>query len=320
MKTPVETPTTVITGALGSGKTTIIVNLVKQLPQDYKLVWLKNEYGDVNIDSELANESNIKTAEVLNGCLCCVLIGKLSDAIAEILQKYSPERLIIETAGTAHPFPIVNEIHNTEGIFLDGLITVVDALNYQVFEDKSYLARKQAEYVDLFIINKTGLVKEKELEDVLDDVYDLYPNTPKVQTKDGTVQPDLLIGLDSRFISKGGIEDLSEVYTPEEGHKEKQKHYHHADDVDTFSFSSALTFNLDKLEKALASLKPTLFYRIKGIVKSPKGFMLLNVVLGRVTWQKLSKYSGDTRITLMGRNISKLESDVVESITNCENT
>src|SRR5690242_204186 len=104
-------PTTVVTGYLGAGKTTIILNLIKQLQEDYQVVWLKNEYGNLSIDSELAKEHNIEVKEMLNGCLCCVLVGKLKDALHEIIRDYTPDRIIIESSGTAYPLPIVLEIN-----------------------------------------------------------------------------------------------------------------------------------------------------------------------------------------------------------------
>jgi len=99
-------PVTVFTGFLGAGKTTIIINLLKQMPPDYKMVMLKNEFGNIEVDSKLVKDSNIKVTEMLNGCLCCILVGKLGNAINEILEKYSPDHILIETSGSAYPAPI----------------------------------------------------------------------------------------------------------------------------------------------------------------------------------------------------------------------
>src|SRR5690606_29903324 len=106
----------------------------------------KNAFGDVNIDSELAKSSHIQTKEILNGCLCCVLVGKLHDALEEIVQKYEHlDRLIIETAGTAYPFPVINEILKVKGLRLDGMVKVIDVLNFERLEDTSFFAKEQAD-------------------------------------------------------------------------------------------------------------------------------------------------------------------------------
>ena len=165
-------PITVFTGYLGAGKTTIILNVIKSLKEGYKVVWLKNEFGNVEIDSELAKESHIAVKEMINGCLCCVLVGKLGEAIKELISTYSPDRIIIETSGSAYPAPIAWEIRKLtkEGVQvkLDSIINVIDAINFSGYEDKSYTAKIQAEYTDLILINKHEEVKEEELDHVLD--------------------------------------------------------------------------------------------------------------------------------------------------------
>jgi G3E family GTPase len=89
-----QIPVTVFTGFLGSGKTTIIINLLKQMPKSYKIVMLKNEFGNVEVDSKLMQDSNIEVTEMLNGCLCCILVGKLGNALNEILEKYTPDHIL----------------------------------------------------------------------------------------------------------------------------------------------------------------------------------------------------------------------------------
>jgi G3E family GTPase len=104
--TQTKIPVTVFTGFLGAGKTTIILSLLKNVPPDYKigkysrmshtirlltcliLVVLKNEFGDVEVDSALVRESNIEVQEMLNGCLCCVLVGQMKNALLELKGKY----------------------------------------------------------------------------------------------------------------------------------------------------------------------------------------------------------------------------------------
>src|ERR1700758_5520236 len=92
-------PITIITGFLGSGKTTLILNLVPQVPKNYRLALIKNEFGDVAIDSQLASASAISgVKELLNGCICCNLVGSLSDALDELRISQKPDRIVIETS------------------------------------------------------------------------------------------------------------------------------------------------------------------------------------------------------------------------------
>jgi G3E family GTPase len=297
-----QIPVTVITGFLGSGKTTIIINLIEQLPQDYKVVWLKNEYGDKNIDKVLAAESNIRTAEMLNGCLCCVLVGKLGNALKEIIETQNPDRIIIETSGTAYPAPVVWEIEKIPELQLDGVITVIDAVNFAGYRDKSVAAKLQTKYTDLIVINKTSLVNPEELDQRLDDVYELNALTPKIKTADGVIDKDLLLGIDSKLVINP--EDLEFTKT---GEIEV-----HDDEVETFAFETDQVMNKSQLDQLLKGLDSEYFYRIKGVVQTTKGkYELLNYVQGRIDWQQLHKYQGDTVVTFMGKNILKSQTDLI---------
>jgi G3E family GTPase len=303
MKSKIQT--NVFLGNLGAGKTTIILSLIKQLPKDYKVVWLKNEYGDVNIDSELAKENNIKTAEIMNGCICCVLIGRLGDAIKEIQEKYNPERLIIETAGTAYPFPIINEINKNPNLDLDSILNVIDILNFDKFGDKGHLAREQAEYIDLVILNKVELAKEKfeseKIEDILDEIYDLYPDTPKIESRNGEVDKEIILGIDSKLPELAG------------NNSEELHHIHNDSEITSFSFENTdKTFTKEEIENLLRSLNPSDYYRIKGIIKLENDYFLLNYVYGRITWEKVKRYNGNSKITFIGKGI--VQNDVLDKL------
>ena len=113
------------------------------------------------MDSELAKESNVQVTEMLNGCLCCVLVGQMKNALLEIQATQSPNRIIIETSGSAFPAPIAWQIREIQeqGFGLDSIITVVDCVNFKGYEDTSYTARLQAKYTDLILMNKHELVR-----------------------------------------------------------------------------------------------------------------------------------------------------------------
>jgi G3E family GTPase len=294
-------PTTVFTGALGAGKTTIISNLVSQFPETYSAIWLKNEYGDVNVDSALAEGRNIIPKEILNGCLCCVLIGKLSEALKEIVEKYDVDRLIIETAGTAYPYPIVKEVGKLSSLKLDGLIMVIDALNFEKFSDKSALARSQTKYIDLIVMNKVGLVDKDTLDRVEDEVFEIYSGVPKIYTEDGNIDKSILVGIDSKQITHDEIENNT-------------VHVHHSDEVDVINFVTKEKLDVEKLKKFLEELNPQDFYRSKGIIKTAEGAILVNVVLGRVTIEPAINYKGDTKLAIMGNGIKNLEDSIMGSL------
>merc|ERR1712093_162468 len=194
-----DIPVSVFTGFLGAGKTTIILSLLKQLPKDYKVVLLKNEFGDVEVDSQLAKESAVEAvSEILNGCMCCVLVGQMRTALLEIKDKFAPDRIIIESSGSAFPATLAWQVRQLEdeGLKLDSVVTVIDCLNFTGYEDTSPTAKMQAKYTDLLLLNKHELASERQLDNVLDSLYELNTETPKLKiSRTEPPKPDLIFGL-----------------------------------------------------------------------------------------------------------------------------
>jgi len=191
---------------LGAGKTSLILKCLPQLPRDHKAVLLKNEFGDVQVDSQLAKQSNLSAvSEILNGCMCCVLVGQMKSALLEIRDTLRPDRILIEFSGSAFPATLAFQLRElereTEGDFkMDAIITVIDAENFMGYEDTSPTARMQASYTDLLVINKWEGVSERHLDVVFDHLHTLNDLTPKVKASITTgIDVNLLFGLDSKL-------------------------------------------------------------------------------------------------------------------------
>eukprot|EP00128_Syssomonas_multiformis_P014218 Colp12_sorted_trinity150504_noHs@19769 len=305
--TETKTDVSVFTGFLGAGKTTLLLSLVEQLPKSYKVVLLKNEFGDVKVDSELAKESNVQVTEMLNGCLCCVLVGQMKNAILEIKEKLNPDRILIETSGSAFPGPIAWQMRELEkdgvAVRLDSIITVVDCINFRGYEDKSYTAKLQAKYSDLILLNKHELVSERELDIVIDHVNDLNTDTPKVKVSPKSINADMIFGHDTKL-----FQSLQEVHSSEEANN--RDHNHHDNEVDLFTIECTLdqvaAFVRGEFERFLDSLPGGDFFRIKGVVRlAGEGFFLVNYAFARKDLRPLTTYqhSGHSlRLTCMGQD------------------
>lgn len=281
-------PITILTGFLGSGKTTLLLNLLPQLPKTYKLALLKNEFGDVAIDSQLASTSAISgVRELLNGCICCNLVGQLSDALEQLRSKMTPDRIIIETSGSAFPATLAMEVNRlarestdpatgTGAYVLDGVVSVIDVENWEGYEDTSYTAKLQAKYTDLIVFNKWEAVSERRFDDVLDRVGDLEVETPWVKSDKGKVDKDVLLGIDGALFAKGGEEDLDSGKVDGHDHGHGHGHEHgHQSEVEVLSVTLRQTgeaggkgtIDVAALEKLLSSAPKEEVYRIKGILK-----------------------------------------------------
>ncbi|KAJ5179403.1 hypothetical protein N7492_002613 [Penicillium capsulatum] len=264
-------PITIVTGFLGSGKTTLLLNLIPQLPSTYRLALLKNEFGDVAVDSQLASTQSISgVRELLNGCICCNLVGQLSDALEQLRTTVSPDRIVIETSGSAFPATLameVNRLARDQGaeFVLDGVISVIDVENWEGYEDTSYTAKLQAKYTDLIIFNKWEQVPEQRFDVCLDLVGDLEIETPWVKSNKGVVEKDVLLGIDGALFAKeNGLLDQ---------HQGDHEHQHdHQSEVEVLSvgLKSSVpqkTIDVSALEQFLSSAPREEVYRIKGIIR-----------------------------------------------------
>ncbi|TBU53090.1 cobW-domain-containing protein [Dichomitus squalens] len=333
-------PITVFTGFLGAGKTSIILSLLPRLPRDYRVVLLKNEFGDVEVDSQLAKQSSLTAvSEILNGCMCCVLVGQMKTALLEIREKFRPDRLFIECSGSAFPATLAFQIRElereTNGDFkLDAIVTVIDAENFTGYEDTSPTAKMQASYTDLILINKWEHISERDLDILIDHLNTLNDTTPKVKChgREG-VDPSVVMGIDSKLFRLGSFEHTdvphhdevqtvtiykgrkpTYVHSPtsHDGHAHTDHaHCGHADNsVDRPGSKSSTvvqdaisSISQDTLADALGVLSKETVWRVKGFVKLESGYHILNWAFGRYELTSIGEVPEDVgvvKLTVMG--------------------
>ncbi|KAM5345036.1 hypothetical protein ACJ41O_010898 [Fusarium nematophilum] len=331
-------PITIITGFLGSGKTTLILNLIPQLRAhnaNYKLALLKNEFGDLAVDSQLAANSAISgVQELLNGCICCNLVGQLGPALAELEDTVTPDRIVVETSGSAFPATLaleVNRLARESGKYvLDGVVSVIDVENWKGYEDTSYTARIQARYTDLIVFNKWEDAGELRYDECLDRVGDLEVDVAHVKSDKGWVSMDIVFGVD------GGLaKELTEGEVNGEQHKtnghshshtngETNGHSHHQSEVEVLSIelkadSPSSRISTSKLLAFLSSAPKDEAYRIKALATlsstpsnsdpdipqpepSASGRYILNWAFGRWTFtpvaDALEEHGSSSDVTL----------------------
>jgi G3E family GTPase len=268
-------PITIVTGFLGSGKTTLLLNLLPQLREtnpSYKLALLKNEFGDVAVDSELASSSSISgVKELLNGCICCNMVGQLDTALEELLEKVSPDRIVLETSGSAFPATLameVNRLARQTGKFaLDGVVTVIDVENWKGYEDTSFTAKAQAKYTDLVVFNKWELVDERRFDECLDRLGDMDIPIAWVKSDKGKVPADVVFGVDGGLAKSLG--ETQEEHSHSHDHAKGKGHQSEVEVLSvTLKAGEIATIAAEKLMKLLNTAPKDEVYRIKGLVSS----------------------------------------------------
>jgi len=184
--TRAKIPVTIVTGFLGSGKTTFINNLLGQ-NRGVKIVVVENEFGDISIDSRLiANYNPGSIVELNNGCICCSLFNEFSLALQELVRQSDHfEQLIVETTGVADPEPIIQPFFQDADLVrlfeFRGTICVVDAMNFQE-EMGRFEQLKQIILSDFVLLNKVSDAAPEKLAYIREKVSALNRTVPLVET------------------------------------------------------------------------------------------------------------------------------------------
>lgn len=272
-------PVSVLTGFLGSGKTTVLNHLVRSPGMARALVVI-NEFGAVGLDHELIARSNEDlVVEMIGGCLCCTIRGDLSRTLREAPWRFAREgrcwfdRVLIETTGLADPAPILHTLMTDPQLAtlyrLDAVIATVDATAGMATLDTQAEAVKQAAVADRILLTKTDLADAAKQRVIRDRVAALNPGAPVIATTNGVVDPALLfdVGL---WDPASKSDDVSRWLADEASRPDHHHHHHH--DVnrhDDGIRATCLTFD--------TPLDPLAFDRWLGLLTMFKGADLLRV-------------------------------------------
>lgn len=158
----------VISGFLGAGKTTLIKKLLAEVFGGQKVVLIENEFGEIGIDGGFLKEAGVQITEMNSGCICCSLVGDFGKALREVLEKFSPDRIIIEPSGVGKLSDVVRAVENVAkdtGVELDSSVTVADATKCRIYmKNFGEFFNNQIEYADIIVLSRTQSMKEEKLE------------------------------------------------------------------------------------------------------------------------------------------------------------
>ena len=197
-----QLPVSVLTGFLGSGKTTVLNHLVQQ-PALCRTLVLINEFGEIGLDHNLvAHSKDDVVVEMSSGCLCCTIRGDLAKTLREAPARFARggelwfDRVVIETTGLADPAPILHTLMTDPAVArryrLDGVIATVDAVNGSDTLDRQTESVKQAAVADRLLLTKTDLAEVDALRSLRERLRVLNPAAPQIIAENGTVDPALL--------------------------------------------------------------------------------------------------------------------------------
>lgn len=241
-------PVTIITGFLGAGKSTLLNRLLRD-PDMKDAAVIINEFGEVGIDHLLVEASGDSMVELSNGCLCCTVRGELVDTLADLIDRMQTgrigplKRVVIETTGLADPAPVLQSVLGNpvlaQNYRLDGVVTVVDAVNGQATIAGHVEAMKQVAVADRLVIAKTGLAKGEQVSVLSAILRELNPRAPIIDgDTEAAGRADLfacgLYDLSTKTADVGRwLQDEAEAshgHAHEHHHDHGHDHHHHHDE------------------------------------------------------------------------------------------
>ena len=312
-------PVSVITGFLGSGKTTLINKLLKR-PDMNRVAVIVNEFGEQAIDNDLVEVSSEQMMLLNNGCLCCVLRGDLQETLRDLFVKRRNgdiidfTRVVIETTGLADPAPVMQTLMTDDMLLanyrLDCVVTLADAVNGIEQLDTMQEPVKQAALADRIVITKSDIAGEEATARLEARLRELNPQAPIKRAVNGEIELDFLINVGLRNV-KGKLEDIERWMGEPDEHGE---HPRHDEKVKSFClrFAEPMTWNsFSQTMEVLSALRGSDMLRVKGLVNvaDHKGPMVIQGVQHLfhppVELNEWPSADHSTRIVFITRNIPR---------------
>ena len=308
-------PCSILTGFLGSGKTTLLQHVLEQGLSCGPVAIVMNELGEIGIDGKVFTdfESVEQMVELNSGCVCCTISElQLGQALNEIVEEISPVLIIIETTGIAEPGPIEGRLR-TFGYNIESVVTVVDAMNFPGETAVRQTIENQIRPADFLVLNKVDEVDGNSLREITRAIADLNPRAHLVPTNYGRADARLLFTAGARKGNKAALEGTQ---------SSSHVHHDHATRlVDTLSYSSDQSLDLDRFEAFLKQL-PRQIIRAKGILARSGGAapLLFNYVCGRFEFRDLPalKHPVATQAVFIGEIDGALKAIVMGQLRELE--
>ena len=199
-------PVTLLTGFLGSGKTTLLNHILKN-KHGKRIAVIENEFGDIDIDSDLLIGKSDEIFEMKNGCICCSVRSDLIETLNRLLEKHQDfDHIIIESTGLASSGPLAQafliEDDLSKSLVLDGIITLVDSKHIHNNLNEHEVVWEQIAFSNIILLNKTDLVSEKELTDLEKKVRQINPTAKVFHTTHARVDLDQILNIGGFDIEK----------------------------------------------------------------------------------------------------------------------
>ncbi len=296
----------VFSGFLGAGKTTLIKKLISDGYNNQKIVLIENEFGQIGIDGGFLKESGIEITEMNSGCICCSLVGDFGTALKDVIDRFHPDRIVIEPSGVGKLSDVVAAVKRVDDTEICGTVTVIDASKCKVYlKNFSEFYENQIKYAGTIILSRTSDIKQEKLDKAVELIKAVNDHSQIITTPwEQLSGAQILNAIENPLTAADMAAALAEAEEHEHHHHHhdhdhdhdhdehehehhhhdhddhcccgEDHHHHHADDVfDSIGFETSRKFTQDGIKAALEALDENSKYgtilRAKGIVAGEDG-------------------------------------------------
>lgn len=226
----------IISGFLGAGKTTLIKKLLKEAYADEQVVLIENEFGEIGIDGGFLKEAGIQIREMNSGCICCSLVGDFGTSLKEVVDKYHPDRILIEPSGVGKLSDVIKAVQGVQGdvdIVLNSYTTVVDAKKCKMYmRNFSEFFNNQVEYAGAIIMSRTDIIDEKKAQQAMELLRGINAKAAIITTPIEKLDGKKILEVMEKPVSLEEELMAEEEVCPECGHVHEHGEHHHHDHED----------------------------------------------------------------------------------------
>lgn len=226
----------IISGFLGAGKTTLIKKLLKEAYADEQVVLIENEFGEIGIDGGFLKEAGIEIREMNSGCICCSLVGDFGTSLKEVVDKYHPDRILIEPSGVGKLSDVIKAVQGVQGdvdIVLNSYTTVVDAKKCKMYmRNFGEFFNNQVEYAGAIIMSRTDIIDEKKAQQAMELLRGINAKAAIITTPIEKLDGKKILEVMEKPVSLEEELMAEEEVCPECGHVHEHGEHHHHDHED----------------------------------------------------------------------------------------
>ena len=216
----------VFSGFLGAGKTTLIKKLISDGYNNQKIVLIENEFGQIGIDGGFLKESGIEITEMNSGCICCSLVGDFGTALKDVIDRFHPDRIVIEPSGVGKLSDVVAAVKRVDDTEICGTVTVIDASKCKVYlKNFSEFYENQIKYAGTIILSRTSDIKQEKLDKAVELIKAVNDHSQIITTPwEQLSGAQILNAIENPLTAADMAAALAEA--------EEHEHHHHHHDHD----------------------------------------------------------------------------------------